>query len=67
MPFHDVDARNGCMHFIDGGHKIGVLPHRQPEGVQSDLLVCEPDESKTRRLPDQAGQRDVPSLARRRT
>jgi phytanoyl-CoA hydroxylase len=55
MPFHDVDASNGCMHFIDGGHKIGVLPHRQPEGVQSDLLVCAPDESKTVVCPIRKG------------
>ncbi len=46
MPLHDVDARNGCMHFVDGGHKDGVLEHRQPENVQSDLLFCEPDESR---------------------
>jgi phytanoyl-CoA hydroxylase len=43
MPLHDVDERNGCMHFIDLGHRDGVLPHRQPEHVQSDLLLCEPD------------------------
>ena len=28
MPFHDVDPSNGCMHFIDGGHRDGVLEHR---------------------------------------
>lgn len=44
-PFHDVDVGNGCMHFIDGGHKVGVLAHRQVDGVQSDLLCCEPDET----------------------
>ena len=46
MPFQDVDETNGCMHFIDGGHKRGVLEHFHPENVQSDLLYCEPDESK---------------------
>ncbi len=46
MPFHDVDAANGCMHFIDGGHRDGILPHAQPAGIQSDLLVCHPDESR---------------------
>jgi phytanoyl-CoA hydroxylase len=46
MPFHDVDEANGCMHFIDGGHRDGVLEHRQPEGIKSDLLFCEPDESR---------------------
>ena len=30
LPLHDVDARNGCMHFIDRGHRDGVLTHRQP-------------------------------------
>lgn len=24
MPLHDVDQRNGCMHFIDRGHRDGV-------------------------------------------
>lgn len=40
MPLQDVNAENGCMHFIDGGHKRGILEHRQVEGVQSDLLTC---------------------------
>jgi hypothetical protein len=55
MPFHDVDERNGCMHFIDGGHRDGILTHRQPEGVQSDLLLCEPDESRATARPLRLG------------
>jgi ectoine hydroxylase-related dioxygenase (phytanoyl-CoA dioxygenase family) len=55
MPFHDVDERNGCMHFIDGGHRDGVLEHRQPEHVQSDLLYCEPDESRAVACPLRLG------------
>jgi phytanoyl-CoA hydroxylase len=55
MPFHDVDERNGCMHFIDGGHRLGVLEHRQPEGIQSDLLFCEPDESRAVACPIRLG------------
>jgi hypothetical protein len=55
MPFHDVDASNGCMHFIDGGHRIGILEHRQPENVQSDLLFCEPDESNMVACPLKVG------------
>ena len=47
MPFHDVDATDGCMHFTDGGHIGGVINHYQPPGVQSDLLRCDPDESRT--------------------
>ena len=55
MPFHDVDERNGCMHFIDGGQRDGVLPHRQPEHVQSDLLFCEPDETRAVACPISRG------------
>jgi phytanoyl-CoA hydroxylase len=47
IPLHDVDARNGCMHFIDRGHLDGVLTHRLVEGVQSDLLTCDVDEART--------------------
>ena len=46
IPLIDVDARNGCMHFIDGGHKGDVLRHRSVEGMASDLLTCDPDEAK---------------------
>ena len=46
IPLQDVDERNGCMHFIDGGHAHGVLEHKLVDGVQSDLLRCEPDLSR---------------------
>jgi phytanoyl-CoA hydroxylase len=55
MPLQDVDERNGCMHFIDRGHRDGILFHRQPEHVQSDLLFCEPDESRMVSCPIRAG------------
>jgi phytanoyl-CoA hydroxylase len=55
MPFHDVDQRNGCMHFIDGGHRLGVLTHRQPPDVQSDLVTCDVDETKAIAAPVAAG------------
>jgi hypothetical protein len=55
LPLHDVDQRNGCMHFVDRGHRDGVLPHRQPEHVQSDLLFCEPDLSRAVACPIRAG------------
>ena len=55
MPFHDVDEANGCMSFIDGGHRDGVLAHRQPEGVQSDLIYCEPDTSRAVSCPVSVG------------
>jgi len=41
IPLIDVDATNGCMHFIDGGHKGEVLEHHAVEGMASDLLTCD--------------------------
>jgi phytanoyl-CoA hydroxylase len=55
MPFHDVDVRNGCMHFIDGGHRDGVLEHRRPPQMKSDLLYCTPDVSRTVACPVELG------------
>ncbi len=45
IPLQDVDPVNGCMHFIDGGHLLGVLRHHLVEGMASDLLTCEVDTS----------------------
>jgi ectoine hydroxylase-related dioxygenase (phytanoyl-CoA dioxygenase family) len=55
MPFHDVDPSNGCMHFIDRGHKHGVLEHHRPPEMASDLLVCEPDEADVVACPLRLG------------
>ena len=55
IPLHDVDAANGCMHFTDGGHLDGVLTHRLVEGVQSDLLTCDVEESRTVVCPIRRG------------
>ncbi|NZA24949.1 phytanoyl-CoA dioxygenase family protein [Luteimonas sp. SJ-92] len=55
IPLQDVDADNGCMHFIDAGHRLGVLAHRLVEGVQSDLLTCDVDESSTVVCPMRRG------------
>ena len=55
IPLHDVDVRNGCMHFTDRGHLDGVLTHRQVAGVQSDLLTCDVDESRTIVCPIRRG------------
>ena len=51
IPLQDVTVENGSMHFIDAGHKDGVLVHRSVEGVQSDLLTCDPDESRAVACP----------------
>jgi phytanoyl-CoA hydroxylase len=55
MPFHDVDVENGCMHFVPGAHRDGVIPHRQAENVQSDLLVCDVDATRIVPVPIKLG------------
>jgi phytanoyl-CoA hydroxylase len=55
MPFHDVDPANGCMHFIDGGHLDGILEHHNPSDIASDLLQCEPDETRQVAAPLRLG------------
>ncbi|MGH7011706.1 MAG: phytanoyl-CoA dioxygenase family protein, partial [Caulobacteraceae bacterium] len=55
IPLQDVNVANGCMHFIDRGHGDGVLPHSLVDGVQSDLLVCEVDETRVVVCPIRRG------------
>jgi phytanoyl-CoA hydroxylase len=55
IPLQDVDAGNGCMHFIDRGHVEGVLKHRHVEGVQSDLITCDVDEARAIVCPIRRG------------
>ena len=55
IPLQDVDTTNGCMHFIDRGHKDGVLEHKLVEGMKSDLLQCFPDESRAVACPIERG------------
>lgn len=33
----DVDEDNGCLRYIDGSHREGVLPHVQTPGIDHDL------------------------------
>lgn len=56
-PLHDVDEENGCMFFIDRGHQDGVLEHRRPPGIKSDLLSCghAVDEARAVPCPIKAG------------
>lgn len=55
MPLHDVSPENGCMHFIDEGHREGILTHRRVEGMASDLLTCSVDEDRTIACPIKRG------------
>jgi ectoine hydroxylase-related dioxygenase (phytanoyl-CoA dioxygenase family) len=55
IPLHDVDVSNGCMHFIDRGHKDGILTHHLVEGMASDLLTCDVDEARTVVVPVKRG------------
>ena len=55
MPFQDVNANNGCMHFIKNGHKKGILKHTNPEQMQSDQLICDIEDSVIISCPIQVG------------
>lgn len=55
LPLQDVDEHNGCMHFIDAGHRDGILEHQQPDHIQSDLLACSPDLARETSCPIRAG------------
>ncbi len=55
IPLQDVSPVNGCMHFIDRGHRDGILPHRLVPGVQSDLLMCSVDAARTVACPMSRG------------
>ena len=55
IPLQDVGVVDGCMHFIDGGHRLGVLPHRGVAGVQSDLLTCDVDATRAVACPMRRG------------
>ena len=55
IPLQDVSVQNGCMHFIDRGHKLGVLEHKRVEGMKSDLLTCDVDEALTIECPISRG------------
>ena len=55
IPLHDVDVRNGCMHFIDRGHRDGLLTHRPVEGMLSDIIMCDVDEARRVACPISRG------------
>ena len=55
IPLHDVNPRNGCMHFVDRGHLEGVLTHRGVEGMLSDIIMCDVDEARVIACPIRRG------------
>jgi ectoine hydroxylase-related dioxygenase (phytanoyl-CoA dioxygenase family) len=55
IPLQDVNVENGCMHFIDRGHKGEVPPHHPVEGMASDLLTCDMDETHKVACPIKRG------------
>jgi len=55
MPFHDVDERNGCMHFIDRGHRDGVFDVFSTAELADIVRHCE--ELVERLARDRVGHR----------
>lgn len=40
LPMHDVSVAMGAMQFIPGSHKKGLLPHRQEDEPQHNVLMA---------------------------
>jgi ectoine hydroxylase-related dioxygenase (phytanoyl-CoA dioxygenase family) len=57
MPLREVDVDSGCMHFVEGGHKDGILDHRivHPDGADCSRGACIVDEARVRAAPLEAG------------
>ena len=55
MPLHDVDVTNGCMHFIDGGHRDGVLEHRHGRACRATSCTARPTKPRAVACPLRVG------------
>lgn len=59
MPLQEVNEDNGCMRYVPGSHRGGLLPHRSPsDDPRIHALECLPeyvDESAVRAQPVLAG------------
>lgn len=43
MPLQDSDARQGCLQYIPGSHRVGVLPHRRVnDDPRVHSIECDP-------------------------
>jgi hypothetical protein len=40
LPLHDVSIEMGAMQFIPGSHKHGLVPHRQEDAAQHNVLMA---------------------------
>lgn len=43
LALEDVPVERGCMQFVPGAHRQGMLEHYRPPAMSSDLLRCEID------------------------
>lgn len=57
MPLQDVDVDSGCMHFVEGGHRDGILDHERvlPAGADCARGACIVDSDRVRAAPLAAG------------
>lgn len=42
MPLQDVDEENGCLAYVPGSHRLGVLPHERVPGNDNGLICTAP-------------------------
>jgi hypothetical protein len=44
IPLQDATAENGCMWFVPGSHRLGLVPHHRVEGTTATLVASAADE-----------------------
>jgi hypothetical protein len=57
LALDDVDRSNGCMEFLPGSHKLGIVPHRHlyDDPMVSALVIDDVDDTKAVPVPLKAG------------
>lgn len=57
LALDDVDVDNGCMQFLPGSHRLGIVPHRHlhDDPLVSALVIDDVDVSQAVPVPLQAG------------
>ncbi len=51
LPLHDVSTPMGAMQFIPGSHKKGLVPHRQEDAPQHNVLMAKDPVDAAKAVP----------------
>ncbi len=59
LPLHDVSTDQGCMHFVRGSHRMGLLPHVRVAATSDALKTTLPEKADVVSCPLKAGSATV--------